>query len=263
MFPSVMEPLLLSTDFDGTILNHDLPAPMASGFFDWIEEERQRREVIWVINTGRDWTSLQLELESRQARFTPDWVVLVEREIHRLGSESGSLVSLEHWNKRCTEIHADLFTRADAAMQATRERLAVHEDLTMVHDVGSPLGLIAKDNAQADALEPDLLPMLNEFPEMQSVRNDIYFRFAHQDFHKGSCLETLLRETGLRPENCFAAGDNVNDLPMLDRQYAHYVTCPSNALPEVKEKVKNQGGFIADYPADKGIVQALNHFFRE
>jgi len=100
-----MEPLLLSTDFDGTILNHDLPAPMAPGFFDWIEQERQRREVIWVINTGRDWDSLQEELQSRQARFMPDWVVLVEREIHHL--ESGSLVPLNHWNQRCTETHAE------------------------------------------------------------------------------------------------------------------------------------------------------------
>ncbi|MEM1156759.1 MAG: HAD family hydrolase [Verrucomicrobiota bacterium] len=257
-----MEPLLLSTDFDGTILNHDLPAPMAPSFFDWIENERERREVIWVINTGRDWDSLQIELEQRQARFTPDWVVLVEREIHRLESKSGSLVSLEHWNQRCTEIHADLFTRANAALQATRERLTVYEDLTVVNDIGSPLGIIAKDNAQADALEPDLQPMLEEFPEMHTVRNDIYFRFAHQDFHKGSCLETLLQETGLRPENCFAAGDNVNDLHMLNREYAHYLTCPSNALPQVKAKVKKQGGYIATLPADQGIVQALNYFFR-
>ena len=261
MLLNVMEPLLLSTDFDGTILNHDLPAPMAPTFFDWIEQERERREVIWVINTGRDWDSLQYELEQRQARFTPDWVILVEREIHRLEPESGSLISLDHWNQRCTEIHTDLFKRADSALQATRERLAVYEDLEMVHDIGSPLGLIAKDLSQADALESDLLPLLEEFPEMHTVRNDVYFRFAHQDFHKGSCLETLLQEIGLQPENCFAAGDNVNDLHMLNRQYAHYLTCPSNALPQVKEQVKAEQGYIATLPADLGIVQALNHFF--
>ncbi len=261
MFLSIMEPLLLSTDFDGTILNHDLPAPMASGFFDWIENERKRRKVIWVINTGRDWISLQQELENRQARFTPDWVVLVEREIHRM--EAGSLTSLESWNQRCTEIHADLFTRADAALQATRERLASYQDLQIVNDIGSPLGLIATDIAQADALETELRPLLEEFPEMHAVRNDIYFRFAHEDFHKGSCLETLLQEEGLRPENCFAAGDNVNDIHMLNRRYAHHIACPSNALTSVKELVKSQNGFVADLPADQGIVQALNHFFRD
>ncbi|MGF1678250.1 MAG: HAD family hydrolase [Candidatus Methylacidiphilales bacterium] len=258
-----MKPLLLSTDFDGTLLNHDLnPAVLSPSFFEWLTYARSLRPVIWVINTGRDWPSLQLELEKRRAPVLPDWVVLIEREIHRVQS-CGSLQPLIHWNRLCEESHADLFRRADAAFETTRQRLARHPELQLVVDTGSPLGLIARDNQQIDALEPDLQPLLTLFPEMHAVRNDVYIRFAHMDFHKGSCLGTVLAEEGLSAAECFAAGDNLNDLAMLDRRYAHYITCPSNSLPEVKKHVQLQGGWVDPSPADEGIVNALCYFFPE
>lgn len=255
-----MEPLLLSTDFDGTLLDHDLPGPMCPEFFDWLEKERERRHVIWAINTGRHWQSLEVEMETRGARFWPDWVILIEREIHRLNK--GQPIALESWNRRCKETHADLFSRADTALAETRERLSSFQNLEIVQDVGSPLGLIAKDNAQANDVEVAIAPLLDSFPEMHVVRNDIYFRFAHVDFHKGSCLGMVLTEEKISVENCFAAGDNANDLPMLDRKYAGYLACPSNSLKEVKEKVRSQGGYVASQPAGKGITEALEHFFK-
>ena len=36
-------PLLISTDFDGTLVDHDAPVPLAPDFFDWLEAARQRR----------------------------------------------------------------------------------------------------------------------------------------------------------------------------------------------------------------------------
>jgi len=254
-----MEPLLLSTDFDGTLLDHELSGPMCPEFFDWLEQERERRKVIWAINTGRHWESLEFEMEAREARFWPDWVVLVEREIHRMDDRQP--VSLEDWNRRCQETHADLFSRAEPALAETRERLSEFTHLEIVNDIGSPLGLIAKDNAQGDEVEVAIAPLLESFPEMHVVRNDIYFRFAHIDFHKGSCLGMLLAEEQIPPENCFAAGDNANDLPMLDTRYAAHLACPANSLEVVKEKVRCQGGYVARQNAGKGITEALVRFF--
>ena len=255
----VMDPILISTDFDGTLLNHEEPGAMCPEFFDWLEAQRKKRPVVWAINTGRHWESLETEMEVREARFWPDWVILIEREIHRMNDQRP--VALESWNQRCLETHADLFHRADEAMEETRQRLSGFPELEIVNDVGSPLGLIARDNAQADEVETVIAPLLDSFPEMHVVRNDIYFRFAHIDFHKGSCLGMVLAKENIPVENCFAAGDNANDLPMLDTRYAAHLACPSNSLEEVKDKVRSQGGYVASRTAGQGITDALEYFF--
>jgi HAD superfamily hydrolase (TIGR01484 family) len=253
-------PLLLSTDFDGTILDHDLPPPMAPEFFDWLEAERARRPVVWVINTGRDWDSLRVELERRQARCLPDWVVLIEREVHRV--EAGALLPHHEWNNRCLDVHADLFTRADAMMESLRRELTRFDGLQIIRDVGSPLGLIAASEAQAEEVDRALHPLYQAFPDLHAVRNTVYFRFAHIDYHKGSCLALIQEETGIGPEHTIAAGDNLNDLPMLRRRCARHLICPSNALPEVCRQVRSEGGVVAGLPAGAGVAEALRALIR-
>jgi hypothetical protein len=124
------------------------------------------------------------------------------------------------------KIHADLFERARPAFEKTRRELSAFRDLAIVNDIGSPLGLIASNDEQADEVERAIAPLLDEFPDMHVVRNSIYFRFAHVDYHKGSCLGMIASEERIAPEQCFAAGDHHNDVPMLDRKYAHAIACP-------------------------------------
>ncbi|MDZ4788537.1 MAG: HAD-IIB family hydrolase [Blastochloris sp.] len=255
----MMEPLLLSTDFDGTLLDHSLPGPLAPDFFDWLETTRQQRRVIWIINTGRDWASLDYELTKRQARCLPDWVVLVEREIHQL--EDGTKKSLACWNDRCQSVHDDLFLRAAHHIEQTRQDLTRFPNLQIITDVGSPLGLIAESEAQAHEVQAALQPLLDAFPEMHSVRNSIYFRFAHIDYHKGSCLDRIGQHEAIPPERRFAAGDHLNDLPMLHRHLAQHLTCPSNSVAEVKNQVLRQNGHVSELSTYLGIVEGLKLHF--
>ncbi|NJK90592.1 MAG: HAD family phosphatase [Blastochloris sp.] len=257
--PTPLPALLLSTDFDGTLLDHSLPPPLAPEFFDWLENERRRRRVVWIINTGRDWESLHDELIQRQARIWPDWVVLVEREIHRIINQRQE--PLPCWNRRCQETHDDLFHRAAPQLQQTRRDLAHFPDLQLITDIGSPLGLIAASPEQADEVQTALEPLLRAFPEMHSVRNSVYFRFAHIDFQKGSCLARIAQEEGIPPENCFAAGDHLNDLPMLDPRHAHQLCCPSNAVPAVQAQVRLHQGHVSRQSTHLGVVEALEQFF--
>lgn len=254
-----MSPILISTDFDGTLLDHSQTGPLAPEFFDWLEETRKLRRVVWIINTGRDWDSLDFELTKRQARTMPDWVVLVEREIHQL--QAGTKTALSCWNDQCQLTHADLFQRAELSLNKLREELAAFTNLKIIVDVGSPLGLIAESEAQAIEIEAALQPLLQAFPDMHSVRNSVYFRFAHIDYHKGSCLERIAKQEGVLPENCFAAGDHLNDLSMLKREFAHYLTCPANSVPEVKAQVRLNGGHVSTLSTHYGIVEGLKLHF--
>jgi len=52
-------------------------------------------------------------------------------------------------------------------------------------------------------------------------------------------------------------------LPMLERRYAHHLACPANAVDEVKEKIRTQGGHIASADVAEGTVEAWDLFFPE
>jgi len=58
----------------------------------------------------------------------------------------------------------------------------------------------------------------------------------------------------------FAAGDHLNDLPMLSGQLARCVAGPDNAIPVVKETVRDQNGYVSHQPWGHGVARALEHF---
>src|SRR6266481_3002440 len=72
---------LISTDFDGTIFAEFENPPISRGLQDLIGA-LQDQGAKWVINTGRDMTSLMESLARAQIPIEPDALVLVEREIH-------------------------------------------------------------------------------------------------------------------------------------------------------------------------------------
>src|SRR5947208_5770931 len=72
---------LISTDFDGTLFaefeNPPIPKSVESLIGDL-----QARGAKWVINTGRDMSSLMEALGRARISIQPDYLVLVEREIY-------------------------------------------------------------------------------------------------------------------------------------------------------------------------------------
>jgi hypothetical protein len=48
---------------------------------------------------------------------------------------------------------------------------------------------------------------------------------------------------------------------MLERRYAWHLACPSNAVDEVKDKVRAEGGYVATTRIAEGIVEAWDRFF--
>jgi hydroxymethylpyrimidine pyrophosphatase-like HAD family hydrolase len=59
-----------------------------------------------------------------------------------------------------------------------------------------------------------------------------------------------------------AAGDHLNDLPMLKREFAHYLVAPVNAIPEVKEVVAAQGGFVSTLSCGNGVAEGMEYHLR-
>lgn len=250
-------PRLLSTDFDGTIHEDFGHSPIPDGFQDRVIAIRDTGG-IWVINTGRDFSSLMESLGRAHARVMPDYVVTVEREIHR--HVGGHYESIEPWNQRCHADHANAFKTCAPSIREMASRIEQRFDATLYDDTWSPLCVIARSNEQMDAIQVELEAFCREIHVLCVVRNDVYVRLSHTGYSKGTALGEIQRLTGISPELTLAAGDHLNDLSMLKPEIARFLVTPSNGIPLVQTQVRAGGGYVAGQPAGHGTLEGLLHF---
>ena len=248
---------LISTDFDGTLFAEFENPPIPPHLLELIAAF-QADGAKWVINTGREMASLMETLARAGTSVEPDYLVLVEREIHV--HRDSRYVGLEDWNSVCTRTHAELFARIQPFLPDVIAWINDRFHASIYEDAYSPLCLIARDNNQMDAIHAYLHKFCDTIPNLTVVQNDVYARFSHQDFNKGSALGEIARRLGLDRSQVFAIGDHLNDLPMLSSSYAAFLGAPSNAVPIVKETVRRAGGFISSRAHGEGVAEAIKYY---
>jgi hydroxymethylpyrimidine pyrophosphatase-like HAD family hydrolase len=133
-------------------------------------------------------------------------------------------------------------------------------DAAIYEDAYSPLCLIARDNQQMDRIHEYLNQFCCSVPGLTVVRNDVYARFSHEKYNKGSALAEVARRLGIQREEILAVGDHLNDLPMLSRDYASFLAAPANAIPVVKEAVRQGGGFVSLRSHGHGVADAIKYY---
>ena len=250
-------PRLIATDFDGTLFAEFENPPVPPAFEEAIAA-LQARGARWVINTGRDLPGLLEALGRARLRVQPDYLVLVERELYR--HDGVRYVPLEDWNRRCAEVHAALFARVQADVPRLTAWVNARFQAMVYADAWSPFCLVAGRPDDAQAICTYLEAYCREVPGLTVVRNDVYARFSHADFSKGTALAELTRREGLTPAAVLAAGDHLNDLPMLRRDVARWLVCPANAVPEVQEQVRREGGEVSPLRHGHAVAAALRRF---
>jgi HAD superfamily hydrolase (TIGR01484 family) len=248
---------LISTDFDGTMFAEFENPPIPKELQDQIGD-LQASGAKWVINTGRDMSSLMEALGRSQITIEPDFLVLVEREIHL--HRDSQYVALEEWNQLCTQAHGELFARVHADVPEIVAWINARFHARIYEDAYSPFCLIAGNNAEADVIHQYLIEYSHTVPHLTVVRNDVYARFSHEAYNKGTALAELTRRLGLDSETVFAAGDHLNDLPMLSRVHARWLAAPSNAVEAVKKAVRDQEGYVSEFSHGRGVAEGMKHF---
>lgn len=252
MKPSPIQ--LLSTDFDGTLFAEFEQPPVPPALQELISQ-LQAEGVIWVINTGRDMAALMECMGRAHLTVRPDYLVLVEREIYR--HEHSRYVGLDDWNRACHQAHHTLFRRVQHDLPRIVDWINERFEATLYEDGYSPLCLIASNNADADAILDYLQAYCQTVPHLTIVRNDVYARFSHQAFSKGTALAEIQRRLGVAPANTVAAGDHYNDLTMLSATVAHHLIAPANAVEAVRHQVRSQNGILSPQPCGLGVLHGL------
>lgn len=249
---------LLSTDFDGTLVNHYALPAVPAALWDTLAE-LQRRGVLWAVNTGRTLEHIEEGLREFGFPVEPDFVLTSEREVFHRG-QGGKWQDFGDWNQRCYHAHDALFAQAGPLLADIIAFLARDTRAHPIYEGDRMIGLAAETDEEMDRICEFLDRERTRVPGFHYMRNTIYARFCHEDYSKGTALGELSRLTGIPREHVFAAGDHYNDLPMLDGRHAQWVTCPANSVEAVKEMVRAAGGYVARGDCGDGIVEALQHF---
>ena len=252
---------LLSTDFDGTLVAHGSDPVLDRSCMEYIGS-LQENGVIWAINTGRSVDLLESGLTDFEFPIHPDFILTSERDVFRPSANGGKWEPYGDWNERVAREHAELFQSAESVLaevvdfvnQKTRARL-------LYHSAGLE-GLVAENEEELDRVTKFIDRARAKQPKFHYQRNTVYLRFCHADYHKGAALAELSRLLEIPREEIFAAGDHHNDISMLDGRYARYPSCPANAIPEVKETVRQADGYVARNECGAGVHEALQYFAR-
>jgi HAD superfamily hydrolase (TIGR01484 family) len=248
---------IISTDFDGTV-HSDGEHPRVPLSLQNRIAELQERGVKWVVNTGRDFNSLVAALDSARLKVAPDYLVVVEREIHvRDGQGYDACLA---WNERCRSDQAILFAKVEPRLEAVVDWINERYQAVIYADDYSPFCLAAATNGDADGILRHVGEAFRDMPELSIVRNDVYARFSHAAYNKGTAMSEVARLNQVSRNHILAAGDHYNDLPMLSLDHARYLVAPANAISEVKAWVSRQGGYVSLDPYGHGVVQGLDHF---
>jgi hypothetical protein len=250
---------LLSLDFDGTIVDHFAHERVSPAFVETVESLRADG-VLWAINTGRALHHIVEGMEECGLAIRPDYVLTAEREVFR-PAPGGGWEDFGDWNRRCAETHDTLFAETRHFLEEI-ERYAGRLVSGQFIDDASGIGVCVTDPEEMRGMLGLIESFAERHPEFRYQRNSMWIRFCHVDYSKGTALGELSRLLGIGPESVFAAGDHLNDLPMLDGRHARWTACPGNAVAEVKRAVERSGGYVAQASCGAGVAEALRHFLR-
>ncbi|CAN5165134.1 sugar-phosphatase [soil metagenome] len=250
---------LLSTDFDGTLVEHARD-PVFDRRCMALIAELQKSGAVWAINTGRSVDLLESGLTDFAFPVRPDYILTSERDVFRPCTNGGQWEAFGDWNSRVALEHAELFTSAASVLDDVLDFVNQNTRARVIHDRHGVEGLIAQNEEEMERIVRFIDEARVPQPKFHYQRNTVYLRFCHTDYHKGAALAELSRLLDISRDEIFAAGDHHNDLSMLDGRYAEYTACPSNAIDEVKQTVRNSGGYVAESCCGAGTYEALLYY---
>ena len=250
---------ILSFDFDGTLV-HPKGDPVYHPGLGQMIQMLRAQGAAWIINTGRSLSQTLEGLAQHGIFMDPDFIIAQECEIYKPGFFS-AWKDAGNWNRDAKRAHERFVRDHRAALDATKAQVAASGQADWVEDGDGGIGIVGHNEPIMDAICHYIDQHALQLPDIGYQRNGIYLRFSHSGYSKGTALSELARQLGLTAASCFAAGDNYNDLSMLDPRHAHMIACPGNALDPVKQIVHSRGGFVATRFASEGMMEALTHFF--
>lgn len=251
---------ILCFDFDGTLVDNPSD-PYDLARLEQFLSHMQKRGAVWGINTGRTLHHTLDGMKQHGIQLVPDFLIARECEIYHL-NDYNRWVDLGDWNTRCSGDHRRFYKAHAGFFKRLQNHLkSEFPGARFISDTTEPAGLVTNDDDIMAGVCAWIDTQIVDWPGLGYQRNSIWLRFTHKGYNKGTALKEVRRLLDIGPEFTFAAGDNYNDLPMLQHEIAHGLACPANAVPDIAKHVEGLGGFLAQEESTLGMIAAIEHFF--
>ena len=237
---------LLVTDIDGTLVLDDQRPALPRGLSAFLE-----RFVAgggrWVIATGRDLADVESLLPVFGASVRPEALVVNDGAIH--GVEAWAA-----WNEQRRVRREELFARFAPSLVPFRD--ACRRDGAQIwQPVDAPWGLDAPPALQS-RFSARFAEAFSHVPELVLAGNGRWAAPAPRGDDKGAAVRALAGSWGIAPSETVVAGDDLNDLPMMEPMVSTRWIAPANAVPRVLERVAGRG-FVATRAGALGVWEGL------
>ena len=258
---------IVITDMDGTLVNSrdELPVDL----FHRIEQLREKG-VRFAIASGRQYYNL----EKRFQKIKDDIIVIAENGAmifdhgKRIYTDEIAYEDVAHFVEllRCHDDNYVVLCGAESAYIETKdeafykkmlqfyERVEVVEDLLEMakQDIICKLAIFNERSA-----EEEIYPLLKEYEEefMLAVSGNFWMDIMKKGINKGSAITKIQQIYEIKPQECMAFGDYLNDYEMM--QVCEYSYAMANAHPKLKEICK----YEAKSNNENGVVEELIRFF--
>ncbi|MEZ7957693.1 MAG: HAD family hydrolase [Rubritalea sp.] len=249
---------VLSFDFDGTLVCPESDPQLDPRFFEVIQQFREAGWM-WGVNTGRSQMQMISGFMEGKFPFLPDFLIARERELYTPGALN-RWIPVAEWNERSEKDHKKMYRRVRKFIDIVRDHVENETSAKWITEAGDPAGIVATSVEEMAEIIAFIDAQIGQYKNLGYLRNTIYLRFSHKDYHKGTSLAEIVRRCGVEKEQVFAIGDGHNDIDMLHKDYAGMIACPANADDDVKQHVREQGGYICEQRASLGAIEAIDHF---
>lgn len=268
--PSI-DPRLIVTDMDGTLLDADANIPERL----WALLHRMKeRGIVFAPASGRQYFTLA-SLFAREIEGMPiiaengGFVVRDGEEISSITLDRDFVVSTVHLLRTLKDRGRNLgivvagkkaayVERDDEAfMYEVRKYYHSHQVLADQLDFDDDIIKIAIFDF--DDAESGTAPYLLHLRDTHAVviSGEHWIDVMDPRINKGTAVESLQRELGITREQTVAFGDYLNDLEMM------YASGPSFATANAHEGIIEAARFVAPSNTDEGVIEVLENILGE
>ena len=244
-------------DLDGTSLRYE-PCMQVEPALLRLLDTLQQRGARWIMNSDRFIDDMLELCDGIDVDLRPAALLSSQRYVF---VRDGNSWYRPHraWNDRQEAVHSTLWRRIKARFPVWQHEIEQRFTpiTSYINDFVFAYMFEPSQASQAHAL---LSTLVADVADVQVSGNHEWVFLLHRSFSKRRILLETMRLLGLSRERMIAIGDGFNDITMLDGSVTRMVGCPSNASADVKQAVRDAGGYIAAAAEAAGSIEVIRHY---
>jgi len=247
-------------DFDGTALGGHTPYAQFPPFFAAFLDDLASKGISWGINSGWSVQGQRNVVTASDVESSPSLLI---------GDGGRQVATLERGRTIMDSEYSESIAKLDGEFRRKNRSLFMQTARTILdldyqgsfqidfsHKNTLSFSCGEKDESAARKLVDPLLES-GQFILLQSGDAEKEFFLMPEYWNKARPVLHIQSKWDIAPEQIIFAGDELNDLSMMDPRVAGHLVCPANSHEEIKRKVREHGGTVSDREFSWGVVDGV------